>query len=198
MALEKLKSRFGIGVRTPTPNSDKEGGGSTEQVSRDEESSEDEDAGLSRPPGWGPVYGTYDKPVFPTEDGKLVKFLESLDRASDITSFRTHMPPMGANDEHIEMYLYTVGSKSDERTLVIDVHIHDFSEWLPEEKGRYEYPEELLGDNGPYYMNLAHDFRDVFQVGPFAFTFVEYDEEEDLAIYSAEEDLMVINNLNEY
>lgn len=195
MALEGLKSRLRIGSDTPTSVSDEE---EDDEVTTEVTNSEDETTGVSRPPGWGPVYGTYDKPVFPTDDRRLMDLLEALDRASDITNFKTHLPPMGTNMEHIEMYVYTVGPKSGERTLVMDLYLHEFSEWLPEEKSHYEYPEETLGNNGPYYMHLAHDLRDVFRVGPFAFTFVEYDEETDCAIYSAERDLMLIEKLDEY
>lgn len=147
---------------------------------------DNESSGVSRPPGWAPMYGTYEKPVYPIDDREVAPLIESLDQAADIADFKTHIPPLGTNQEHIELRLYTVTNAEKERTLVIDAYIHSFSEWTPEEKGDYEYPERTLSRNGPYYMHLADAFESLFRVGPFGFEFVEYDEAEDLAIFSAE------------
>jgi hypothetical protein len=157
---------------------------STSQDSTDE----DESVGISRPPGWDSIYGTYEKPVFP-KDNEVIDIIESLDKAADIADFSTYLPKLGTNTEHIQLEFYTITSSDGDRTLVIDVHISDFSEWLPEEKGDWEYPGDCLGNNGPYYMHLADEFQSIMRVPPFGFTLVEYNADEDVAIYSYERTL---------
>lgn len=154
--------------------------------STDRETSEN--SGISRPPGWKPMYGTYEKPVYP-KDKEIVDMLDSLTTTADIADFETAIPSLGTNKEHIRLSFYTITDSEGNRTLVIDVYIEDFSEWTPEEKGGWEYPGDNLGMNGPYYMHLANDFEDILAVPPFAFSFVSYNEDDDSAMYSYERSL---------
>jgi len=186
MVLENIPEFFKNKFSTSSPNTEDEN--SEDDTTNSTNTNSEEESAINRPPGWDAIYGTYEKPVFPKEK-EVVEILESLNKASDIVDFNTYLPPLGTNKEHIQLELYTVDGKSDSRTLVVDAHITDFSEWLPEESENWKYPEECLGNNGPYYLHLSDDFQDILNVPPFGFTLVEYNSDEDYAIYSYERPL---------
>lgn len=159
-----------------------------EKPSSQEENEEEESTGISRPPGWKPLYGTYEKPVY-TDDREITDLLSSIDTAADIATVEASVPPLGTNKEHIQLDFETVTEDDGSRFLVIDVHITEFSEWLPEEKGRYEYPEDVLANNGPYYMHLADNLQNILNVPPWGFEFTEYSSDEDHVVYTYERPL---------
>ena len=141
---------------------------------------------LSRPPGWKPVYGSFEKPVYkPTENARFRHMIESLSVVKKLTDFNVKIPYCGTNQDHISIHAYTVDN-GNKRNLIVDVYISNFKEWTPEPKGGYNYPENALVENGPYYMALADDLASVFNIFGNKYSLVEYDKQEDLAIYSAE------------
>jgi hypothetical protein len=168
-------------------NENDEGEKETEDVEKQvQETSDDSETIIERPPGWGEMYGTYEKPIIPLSNHEVVDVLAKLDETADFSSINIMTPEMGLNKEHIKIHMYTITGDEESRKLVVDVHISDFSEWLPNEKGRFSYPEKPLGQNGPYYMHLEDNLTTIFKFPPFSFNLVEYDEEIDVAIFSGE------------
>jgi hypothetical protein len=171
----------------------KQGDSTSIDDSEEKEADEQENIELDRPPGWKPLYGTYEKPVY-TEDDAVINILSSAVQAADIANLDATVPSMGTNMEHIRLELETNVNDNGFRFLTIEVHIDEFSEWLPEEKGDYEYPERVLSNNGPYYMHLSNELEDIFYVPPFSFEFKEYNSDSDSAVYKYERELYY--NLN--
>lgn len=147
---------------------------------------------LSRPPGWDELVGTFEKPVIPIEERRIRDIIEGMDYASQMADFDCLLPPLGVNDEHIQLHLYTVrNTEAEERSLVVDVHISDFGMWLPEDGvtddgHEWTYPTDALTSCGPYYMELANNLGEVLRINDMKYSLVEYDESEDYAIFSAE------------
>lgn len=152
----------------------------------EEDLTDDSEDLIQRPPGWGDMYGTYEKPIIPVSNDEVIDVVSKLDDSVNFCSVNLRTPEMGTNKEHILLHLYTLLTAEKSRKFVIDVYINEFSEWLPEEKGRFSYPESSLGENGPYYMHLDDNLEQILKLPPFSFNLVEYDEDEDLAIFSAE------------
>lgn len=177
-----------------TQNSSEKDHPTTEQKSTEttESSADSSSTGLNRPPGWDELIGSFEKPVIPIEDRQVDSLLEGLDTSSKMTSFTVLLPPMGVNDEHIQLHCYTVKNTVEERrSLVIDVHIDSFSKYLPEDGETddghiWEYPMESLTMCGPYYMDLADNLASVFRIRAMQYSLVEYDEDSDYAIFSGD------------
>lgn len=168
-------------------------GGSNSIDTPEDETDAQERIDLDRPPGWEPLYGTYEKPVY-TEDETVINILSSAVQAADIANLDATVPSMGTNMEHIRLELETSVDDNGFRFLTIEVHIDEFSEWLPEEKGNYEYPERVLSNNGPYYMHLSDELEDILDVPPFSFEFKEYNSDSEIAVYKYERELY--SNIN--
>lgn len=148
----------------------------------------DSSTGINRPPGWEPLYNSFEKPVYPIDDRTLKALLNNVSDGAEWSTVHRTIPITGTNDEHIKLNLYTVQG-TDARVFVTDVEIHNFSDWTPEEKGGYEYPEQSLQMNGPYYMKLNNNLTDELGFAPYSFTLDEYDEAEDIAFFSAEKEV---------
>lgn len=169
-----------------------------EPATSESEDSEDgvlEEPSLTSPPGWDELRGTYERPVYPIDNSEVQDILRSVSTAADYTDVDVELPKIGTNKEHIKVRLYSLTNHEEppatKRKLVVDVFITEFSSWIPEESEDYTYPGDDLMMNGPYYMHLADELEDVFNAPAFAFNFVSYDEDEDVALYSAEKSLKV-------
>lgn len=141
---------------------------------------------INRPPGWEPMYGSFDRPVYePSDNHRFNQMIKALSKVKQITDFNIKIPESGTNEEHISVHAYTITSETGQK-LVLDIHISNFKEWTPEPKGGYNYPEEALVSNGPYYMRLADNLQSIFKLSASKYSLIEYNEEEDIAIYSRE------------
>jgi len=139
------------------------------------------------------LYGSFDKPVYTLENNferllenhNFKKMIQALPNVKKLTDFNVKLSELGTNEEHISLHLYTI-TTNNERTIVIDVYISNFKNWTPEPKGSYEYPEKALVENGPYYMELAYNLESIFNIPASKYSFIEYNAESDMVIYSGE------------
>lgn len=159
---------------------------SSETVSNDtqppagtsDETPERSSTGLNRPPGWDELIGTFEKPVLPIDNNQVESVLSGIDTTAKVADFDVLLPPMGHTNEHIQLHCYTVMNTAEERrSLVVDVHIDEFSTYLPEDGEtddghEWKYPQDSLTMCGPYYMELAENLGSVFRIRAMRYSLV--------------------------
>lgn len=137
----------------------------------------------------------YTRPVIETDEPRINSIVQSLQQSAELIEFSTVLPELGTNLKHITVHLYTIGKK-DERKLIVDMHITQFTEFIPEDAQSDEIlpMETELHECGEYYLSLASEISDTYSKNaPFGYVCVEYDSESNYAIFSQEIELLSRN-----